>query len=135
MTTRHLSRAPDMRRGLASTRRRVGERRKGKRCSPRSDAGWRQVKVTLRLVLKWTLLVPLSAVASFVAALLTDYAGAVRIVAMLAGIATFIVLYACIEAWAVARGHENLLRSLKVGVIIKIALQLAPTIELGAGYI
>jgi hypothetical protein len=93
------------------------------------------MKITARLFLKWTLLVTLNALASFAAAVLTDFSNATALVAMAFGIATFIVLYTCIEGWAIARGRDDLRKSLKVGVIVKMILQLLPGIELGAGYV
>jgi hypothetical protein len=86
-------------------------------------------------VLKWTVLVTLSAVCSFVAALLTEHTHARDIAAMLLGIATFIFAYIRFERWAVARQYEQFVSSLKTAVIVKIILQLIPGLELGAGFI
>jgi hypothetical protein len=89
--------------------------------------------ITMRLFLKWALLVSLSAVASFVAAILTGHDSALKIAAMLAGIVTFIGIYMLIEAWAVSKDMHNFLKSLKVGVIVKMGLQLIPAIEIFTG--
>jgi hypothetical protein len=90
---------------------------------------------TLRLFFKWTLLVSLSAVASFIAALLSGHNSASHIAAMLAGIATFIGIYMLIEAWAASKNMHRFLKSLKMGVIIKIALELIPAIEIFTGMV
>lgn len=89
--------------------------------------------ITLKLFIKWCLLVSLSAVASFVAAVLTDYSGVVKIIAMLAGIISFACIYTFIEAWAILKMKHEFLTSLKVGVLVKVALQLIPAIEVFTG--
>ena len=89
--------------------------------------------ITFKLFLKWSLFVSLSAVASFVAALLTGHDSTTKIVAMLVGIATFICIYTLIEAWALSKNMHSFLRSLRVGVIVKIILQLIPAIEIFTG--
>jgi hypothetical protein len=89
--------------------------------------------ITLNLCLKWTLLVTLSAVASFVAALMTGHTTAAHIAGMLAGIVTFIAAYVLIEARARQKGMESFLKALKVGVIVKIGLELIPAIEIFTG--
>ena len=89
--------------------------------------------ITIKLVLKWTLLVSLNAIASFIAALLSGHDSLIKIAAMLAGIFTFILIYTLIEAWAEMRQMKSFLRSLKVGVIVKMVLQLIPAIEIFTG--
>jgi len=89
--------------------------------------------ITLKLFLKWALLVSLSAVASFIAAVLSGHDSAIKIAAMLVGIATFIGIYVLIEAWAASKNMHRFLKSLKVGVIVKIVLQLIPAIEIFTG--
>ncbi|MGB6310420.1 MAG: hypothetical protein WBF89_21785 [Steroidobacteraceae bacterium] len=88
---------------------------------------------SLRLWLRWTLLVGLSATASFVAALLSDHNQTVDIIAMLCGIATFIVINVRLETWAVSRQKTEFVKSLRVAVWIKIGLELLPAIEVLTG--
>lgn len=88
-----------------------------------------------RLVLKGVTLVPLSAVASFVAALYTEHTSLTQIAAMLCGIATFVVIHVVLEAWAVARGYVDFRKALYRAVVTKIFLQLIPAIEVFVGYI
>jgi len=85
------------------------------------------------MCLKWILLVPLSSIASFVAALLTEHNRDVDIFAMLTGVATFIVINILLEGWATSHQKSELIRSLKVAVLIKIGLELIPAIEVATG--
>jgi len=87
-----------------------------------------------QVFLKWTLLVTLNALFSFIAALLTDHTSFGDIAAMLLGIFTFICAYSYLELRARARNHERFLKSLKTGVIVKMVLQLIPGVEIGAGF-
>jgi len=89
----------------------------------------------MNIVLKWTLLVCLSAICSFAAAILSQFAKPAEIAGMLLGIVTFIAIYSAIEHWALKKNRALFLQSLKYGVIIKIFLQLVPAIELGAGWV
>lgn len=91
------------------------------------------VHITTRLCLKWTLLVSLSAVASFFAALLSGHNTASHIAAMIAGIVTFIAIYVTIDGWAIANGLTEFKKSLRVGVLVKIGLELIPAIEVFTG--
>src|SRR5258708_36830544 len=84
-------------------------------------------------VRKWTLLVCISAICRFAAAILSQFAKPAEIAGMLLGIVTFIAIYSAIEHWALKKNRALFLQSLKYGVIIKIFLQLVPAIELGAG--
>jgi len=91
------------------------------------------MKFPLKLWAKWTLLVLLSAVASFIAALLAEYNTVAHLTGIGLGIATFIVIYTVVESWAVSRGKEAFVRSLKVGVVVKIGLELVPAIDIVTG--
>ncbi len=91
------------------------------------------MKITIKMCLKWILLVALSAIASFVAALLTAHNRGIDIFAMLTGIATFIVINILLEGWATSRHKSEFIRSLKVAVLIKIGLELIPAIEVATG--
>jgi hypothetical protein len=88
---------------------------------------------TVSIVLKWMLLVSLSAAASFVAALLSGYDSLMKVFAMLSGILTFVIIYTVVEIWAEKRQMKDFMRSLKFGVIVKLALQLIPAIEIFTG--
>jgi len=91
------------------------------------------IQITTRLCLRWTLLVSLSAVASFFAALLSGHNTAAHIAGMVAGIITFIAIYVVIEGWAIANGLTEFKKSLRVGVYVKIGLELIPAIEVFTG--
>lgn len=91
------------------------------------------MNITIKLLLKWTLLVSLNAVASFIAALLSGHDSMIKIAAMMAGIVTFVLIYTLIEAWAEMRQMKNFLMSLKFGVIVKLVIQLIPAIEIFTG--
>jgi hypothetical protein len=91
------------------------------------------IRITFRLCLKWTLLVSLSAVASFVAALLSAHNSAAHIAAMIAGIITFIAIYVAIDGWAIANLKTEFQKSLRIGVLVKIGLELIPAIEIFTG--
>lgn len=58
-----------------------------------------------------------------------------RIPGMALGVITFIGLYTYLDAWATVRGFSDFLRSLRLGVMIKMALQVVPAVELLAGAI
>lgn len=91
------------------------------------------MKFPLKLWAKWTLLVLLSAVASFIAALLAAYSTIAHLTGIGLGIASFIVIYTVLESWAVSRGMDAFVRSLKMGVIVKIVLELVPAIDVFTG--
>jgi hypothetical protein len=91
------------------------------------------MNIRLKLWLKWTLLVTLSSVASFVAALLTEHNSVEHVAGMLAGCATFIAIYVFIEAKATQKGMDSFLKSLKIGVIVKIGLEVIPAIDIFTG--
>src|SRR5687768_6761778 len=75
----------------------------------------RRAPMTRTILLKWTVLVVLSAAASFVAAMLTDHVNTADFAAMAAGIATFIVFYSAVEAEARAKGRLEFVKALKAG--------------------
>lgn len=87
----------------------------------------------LKNLVKWSVLVLLSSVASVVAAVLMDYSTPHHLLGMVLGIATFIVAYALVDSWLVKSGREELSRALRLAVYIKMGLQLAPVVETGAG--
>jgi hypothetical protein len=91
------------------------------------------MKITIKICLKWILLVTLSAIASFIAAILTEHNTRTDIFAMLTGIATFILINILLEGWATSRQKSEFIRSLKVAVLIKIGLELLPAIEVTTG--
>jgi len=86
-----------------------------------------------KLWLKWTLLVLASAVASFIAALIDNYNTPGQLTGIGLGIASFIVIYTVLESWATARSMSAFIRSLKIGVLIKIGLEIVPAIEVVTG--
>lgn len=92
-----------------------------------------QLRLGWRLWLKWILLVSASAIASFAAALLSGHSSAAHIAGMICGIVTFIVIYTLIDGWADANAMARFRKSLRIGVLVKIALELIPAIEVGIG--
>ena len=93
------------------------------------------IRISFRLCLKWTLLVSLSATASFIAALLSAHNSAAHIAGMIAGIVTFIAIYVAIDGWAIANAKTELQKSLRIGVLVKIGLELIPAIEIFTGLV
>jgi hypothetical protein len=91
------------------------------------------MRFPFKLWLKWTVLVLASAIASFIAALIDGYNTARQLTGIGLGIATFIVIYTVIESWATARSMSAFVQSLKVGVLIKIGLEIVPAIEVVTG--
>jgi hypothetical protein len=91
------------------------------------------MRFPFKLWLKWTVLVLASAIASFIAALIDGYDTARQLTGIGLGIATFIVIYTVIESWATARSMSAFIQSLKVGVLIKIGLEIVPAIEVVTG--
>ena len=93
------------------------------------------VERRIKILLKWGLLVSLNAISSFIAAYLTEHDTFIHITAMLLGIFKFIIIYTMIDFWASYKKLGTFKRSLQIGVMIKMLLQLIPAIELTAGYI
>jgi hypothetical protein len=93
------------------------------------------MKFPLKLWLKWIALVLLSAIASFIAALMAEYNTIEHLAGIGLGIGSFIVIYTLVESWAVSRGKDDFVRSLKVGVVVKIGLELVPAIDVVTGAI
>lgn len=92
-----------------------------------------KLKFERRLIIKGAIVVPLSAIASFVAAVLSRYTSAVDVLAMLCGVATFILIHIVLEAWAVANSYSKFQRSLYRAVLTKMVLQIVPIVELLVG--
>lgn len=85
-----------------------------------------------KLITKWTFLVCLNAIISFTLALSESRTPA-EIMAMVAGVITFIGFYVALERWALKKGWNAFVRRLTIATVIKACTQLAPVLEMWAG--
>jgi|GEM_PF-1542357 len=85
---------------------------------------------------KWGLIVVLNSIISFYFAVTMGKGpGLLDVLGMLAGIATFVVVYAELESWLVREGHHKAARQLVIAALLKALTQLAPALEIAAGMI
>jgi len=87
----------------------------------------------MKLLIKWSFIVLLSAIAGIIGALLDGDITSELIIGMLLGIATFVLIYYCIDIFLMKRQLEAQRKSLMLAVKIKMALQLVPAIDAMAG--
>lgn len=86
-----------------------------------------------KVLITWIVLISLNAVYSIFAALIEGFTTFLDIAAMLTAVLTFIVLYTLLDLWALSWNRTKFSKSLKIGASIKIAFQIFPAIEIGAG--
>ncbi|WOI37601.1 hypothetical protein R1T43_00780 [Alteromonas sp. CI.11.F.A3] len=87
----------------------------------------------MKLLIKWSFIVLLSAIAGIIGALLDGDITSELIIGMLLGIATFVLIYYRIDIFLMKRQLEAQRKSLMLAVKIKMALQLVPAIDAMAG--
>lgn len=87
----------------------------------------------MNLFIRWCLLVTLSAIAGFIGGLLNDEPSLQYIAGMLLGILTFIFIYYGLDKFLIKIQRDDLRKSLKLSIYIKMVLQLIPVIDGMAG--
>ena len=89
----------------------------------------------MKLLLRWVILVYLSAIAAFSAAVMSEISTIEHITGMLLGISTYVLAYYIVDKRLLKLGYDDWRKSLVFSVYIKMSLQLFPAIELGAGFV
>jgi hypothetical protein len=89
----------------------------------------------LQLFGKWTLLVWLNAAFSFVFAVSAGFDSAQEITGIVLGVFTFVALYSCIDFRLLQQNKDSLRTWLLIGVLIKVATQFVPAIQVTTGII
>lgn len=85
-----------------------------------------------KLIAKWTALVLLNAIISYVYAL-SEFASPLEQLGMALGVLSWLIIYLQLDSYLLRHGYERLSRSLWIGALVKAFTQLYPMLELLCG--
>ena len=88
---------------------------------------------TLLIFIKWTVIVWLNAIVSFILAVDLDKASGINLLAMICGVFTFVFIYTAVDLYLIKIDKQNLRKSLFISALIKALTQFYPMIEMITG--